>query len=76
MAQGRWVTDASFGLLLSLFYFILCLISILRYYLCFKGFREVAVEETGPNDMSGIIWAISKFFFKKKSYSINSNNYI
>ena len=22
-----------------------------------------AVEEMGPNDMSGVFWAISKFFF-------------
>ena len=42
----------------------------------FKGFGKVVAEETGPNDASGIIWVISKFFLNKKSYSINSNNYI
>ena len=47
-------------------YFILfvylVLIIILRYYLCFKGFGEVAAGEMGPNDTSGIVWVISKFF--------------
>ena len=31
----------------------------------FKGFGKVAAEETGPNDTSGVIWAISKFFLIK-----------
>ena len=32
----------------------------------FKGFGKVAVEETGTNNASGIVWVISKFFFNKK----------
>ena len=33
-----------------------------------------AAEETGPNDASGVFWAISFFF--NFSYLINSNSYI
>ena len=32
--------------------------------------------KTGPNDVSGIVWAIGKYFFFFLSYLINSNNYI
>ena len=57
------------------YYFLLCFINTNNTIDIFKGFRKVAVEETGLNNARCVIWAISESFILF-SCLINSNNYI
>ena len=62
--------DASFGPLVSFFFIFLRVILIFSLFLGatnvfqgLDGFNRSVTTRTGPNDASGVVWAISKFFF-------------
>jgi hypothetical protein len=71
--RAQMTLDASFGLLVSFFYFFL---SFSNTNICFVvyiniltdvlksrgGSRKPALTITGPNDARRVVWAISKFF--------------
>ena len=60
--------DTSFGPLVSFFFFgcvLLILTTKFRYSQCLK---EVGIMKMGPNNVSCIVWVISKFYLCKFYY--------
>ena len=59
MKRAQTMPDASFGPIVS-FFFLSYIYT--EYISCFKATGKAAAMKNGPNNTSGVVWAISKFF--------------